>query len=630
MPLSADTTSSLLSALKIVQGLGEAVPHGGILKAIAGVGIALLEIAERVRVNKEECADIARRAAEHISVLNRLDEEEELSDDLRERLERYHKVLEDVSRTVERIGSSWKRKSIFRVSSVQEETKECLDELNEAYQMYIFEFSIAADNKLTTLVNGMRSMSLRLDTQRTAVQNWDEPDEIRRIPTEHISFLEEVTCVKKRGYTIRIGHGKMLDPLGRQKAVIIELRRDLLHSLFARILGISVPSRRTKMIVVEDGTVGAYDHLKGFIGLGYLTEVTRIMSEFVVRPILEALSRSLTKHRQDTSSFGITEGHGQGRIGDCAWEEWEEWIAAVKIRVGECGEHFVRPLADGEQLRDGNDWFEQAREAVRKWSEEKTEDNARVLWDYLKMWSDFSETGERTENSSSTGEIGYIEGDAWHPMPLVHEFPVADPLQYYISASQRHDGEWQAIVGTLVERFTRWSFNVCSGEEIHLRTFAESYHTKEVFRVLSSFRTVACPRPCGRRSFTPVRIQMSILLSRYLKTNPHPFITSHIRPIQTGLYPTRPDSGHCRLTHSVAIEIFNLATTKSSLTYFESLEFLPIPDITYGSDLPFASISEAPDQQTTESTNVTTPNSKKQLGKKLLSVFAKKKKTTQS
>ncbi|KZS87038.1 hypothetical protein SISNIDRAFT_461263 [Sistotremastrum niveocremeum HHB9708] len=135
MPLAADVTSNLLRSLKIVQSLGEAVPHGGILKAVAGVGIILLETAERVRQNKEECVDIARRAAEHISMLNRFGEVDDISEDLIERLERYHKVLEEVLKKVERLGadSSWKR--TLRQSSVQDETKECLSSLNEAYQM---------------------------------------------------------------------------------------------------------------------------------------------------------------------------------------------------------------------------------------------------------------------------------------------------------------------------------------------------------------------------------------------------------------------------------------------------------------------------------------------------------------
>ncbi|KZT32475.1 hypothetical protein SISSUDRAFT_1055051 [Sistotremastrum suecicum HHB10207 ss-3] len=296
MPLSADVNANLLRSLKIVQSLGEAVPHGGILKAVAGIGITILETAERVRQNKEECADIARRAAEDIGVLKRLDEDQELSEDLIERLERYRKVLEVVLKKVERLGdeSGWKR--TMRASSVQEETKECLDRLNEAFRMYMFQFSLAADTKLTRILNRMEVMSLSADS--TLPANQDEPDEIRRIPTEDITFLEEISCRPKRGYTIRFSKARMVDRAGHQRAVIvkkfqtmdaredgardafdseIELRRDLLHASFARMLGVSIASRRTKMIVIEAGTIIAYDYLQTLSGLDYLLEHTRIV-----------------------------------------------------------------------------------------------------------------------------------------------------------------------------------------------------------------------------------------------------------------------------------------------------------------------------------------------------------------
>lgn len=47
MPLSVDASSNLLKGLKILQSLGEAIPHGGgIIKAIAGIGITVLETVE--------------------------------------------------------------------------------------------------------------------------------------------------------------------------------------------------------------------------------------------------------------------------------------------------------------------------------------------------------------------------------------------------------------------------------------------------------------------------------------------------------------------------------------------------------------------------------------------------------
>ncbi|KZS94021.1 hypothetical protein SISNIDRAFT_484976 [Sistotremastrum niveocremeum HHB9708] len=140
MPLQSDTTSNLLKGLKILQSLGEAIPAGGIVKSVAGVGIIVLETAEmqKVHVNKQECSGIAERAAKHIIMLHStFNADGPLSDDLRERLESYLEVLEDVFETVKRLGSESRLRRTIKATSVQEEVKECLDKLNEAYQSYI-------------------------------------------------------------------------------------------------------------------------------------------------------------------------------------------------------------------------------------------------------------------------------------------------------------------------------------------------------------------------------------------------------------------------------------------------------------------------------------------------------------
>ncbi|KZS93973.1 hypothetical protein SISNIDRAFT_465559 [Sistotremastrum niveocremeum HHB9708] len=62
---------------------------GGARAATKSMYTCVIRFAKSVRLNKEECAAIARRAAEQISVLKRLSEDEELSEDLRDRLERY-------------------------------------------------------------------------------------------------------------------------------------------------------------------------------------------------------------------------------------------------------------------------------------------------------------------------------------------------------------------------------------------------------------------------------------------------------------------------------------------------------------------------------------------------------------
>ncbi|KZS87050.1 hypothetical protein SISNIDRAFT_538353 [Sistotremastrum niveocremeum HHB9708] len=505
MPLAADVNANLLRTLKIVQSLGEAVPHGGVLKAIAGIGITILETAERVRLNKEECADIARRAAEHISVLRRLDEDEELSEDLIERLERYHKVLEGILERVEGIGTRPKRTSILRATSVQEETKECLDKLNEAYQMYIFEFTIAADNKLTTLVNGMRSMSLNLETQGCQNRGWDEPDEIRRIPVDNISFLNEISCIKNRGYTMRVGHGRMVDSLGRQKAVIVrkfvatdtcgdgarlafekevELRRDLLDEVFARMLAVSVASQRTKIVVVEaglefsvaEGTIVAYDYLQTLSSLGYFLEHTRIAGYRFLREHRGSWTGGYRDVLLTAKDKRLSLG-GLGRM-DGRWEDSGSrmYEAFWRLRAGR----------DGDGGGDASveffaGWFERMRESVINWSKKKTERNAQDVWNCLWWWSAACESQPRMVDSPTVGEIGWFDDYFWHSIPLVHQFQLSGPPKYSIAGSRWRDGERETIVGTWIEGFIRWSIDVSPGEEIDFRTGVRSYRTKNIF-----------------------------------------------------------------------------------------------------------------------------------------------------
>ncbi|KZT33284.1 hypothetical protein SISSUDRAFT_1054429 [Sistotremastrum suecicum HHB10207 ss-3] len=343
-------TSNPLRALRILQSLGEAIPHaGGIIRAIAGIGIVILETADRVRVNREECKDIARRVAEHIEVLRVLgvneDGDLDLSEDVKLRLQNYLTVLKNVSKTVERLGGE-SSKRLPRMS-VQDETNVCINKLNEAYQLYIFQFSISADTKLSTLINCMRALSLQLDTHSQTQSlvytphnpDANQPDAIRRIPSTNLTITSSLSRIQKKEYILYIESGYLLDR-GERKAVIarkfisvstshggggegkqkgkgkqkevevevdddsdvgvdemrgwkafdaeIEFRRNLLNIHFARLLGISVPSSRTKIIILStgagEGAVIAYEYLQSLPGLEYLHEHIRIMCEFAVRP----------------------------------------------------------------------------------------------------------------------------------------------------------------------------------------------------------------------------------------------------------------------------------------------------------------------------------------------------------
>lgn len=46
MTRSVDSTANLITGLQILQSLGDAIPAGGIVKSVAGIGITLLETAE--------------------------------------------------------------------------------------------------------------------------------------------------------------------------------------------------------------------------------------------------------------------------------------------------------------------------------------------------------------------------------------------------------------------------------------------------------------------------------------------------------------------------------------------------------------------------------------------------------
>ncbi|KZS87048.1 hypothetical protein SISNIDRAFT_491397 [Sistotremastrum niveocremeum HHB9708] len=663
MALAADVNANLIRSLKIVQSLGEAVPHGGILKAVAGVGIMILETAEA----RSYLSSLSRRAAEHIAVLKRLDEDEELSDDLVERLERYHSVLKEILPKVERLGTESRWKRTLKASSVQDEMKDCLNRLNEAYQMYIFESSIATDTKLTTIERGVTALSLRLEAQMTMGSG-----ETNEIPMRQIEFGEEISRVERTMHIFKVEHGQMRDFTGKRRAVIlrrfevkpevedkdrgleefkkeVELRGDFLNRHVARMLGIaSSDTGRTKMIVVEAGTVTAYDYLQKFSGLQYLLEHTRIMSEFV------AGYRFLREHRgswrggyQDILLSAKDKRLCMGGLGrmDSRWEDsgWRMDEAFFRLKNG--NDSFAGGNAS---LEENAEYYERMRESVTRWSEARTEENGRNLWAWLRWWSGSSEIERGTENSPTVGEIGWKDGNGWHPIPLVHQFPLAQPLQYNVAASRLRDGELETIVGTQIGEYTRWSIDVSPGEEIYLRMYIRSGHTKDIaaffygsalslardFEVdVRSLRQVS---RAGFRIYTSLTISDEQFLTVYYFACP-PTPDGSV-PDSPGFWSLCPDPlcSDCRLHADAAQVGFHVKPfveyvriNKQAVALLQDLESqgsLHVPDITYASDPPFASIAEVSEPRA--STSVSAKPHKKRFGDALLSAFSKNRKTS--
>ncbi|KZS94014.1 hypothetical protein SISNIDRAFT_55386 [Sistotremastrum niveocremeum HHB9708] len=242
----------------------------------------------------------------------------QVSDDLQERLETYLGMLQEVKSRAHRLGTHTKMHYFTKAASIQDEMKDCMAMLDSAYQRFIVRSSISMDKKLTKMLAGVESL------RRTADQcncfHGDEPDEIPRIRVQGVKFGEEIERLDKKTYILRLQHAKITDGVGSWTPVIIrrfetveeeetgdgsrsafekevELRRDLLYvaSLglqriiltergfgfrnqeFASMLGIIIPSRRTRMIVIEEGTIGAYDYLQTLPGLDHLGERFRIV-----------------------------------------------------------------------------------------------------------------------------------------------------------------------------------------------------------------------------------------------------------------------------------------------------------------------------------------------------------------
>ncbi|KZS90979.1 hypothetical protein SISNIDRAFT_468211 [Sistotremastrum niveocremeum HHB9708] len=433
------------------------------------------------------------------------------------------------------------------------------------------------------------------------------------------------------------------------------LRGDLLNRYVGRLLGIaSSDTGRTKMIVVEAGTVAAYDYLQSLSGFEYFVEHTRIVN---IKSF--GVYAELTK-TQDTDSLGNTEGRGQE---GCVWEDWGGWMFGGRIQGGGWRKHFGGTEMVSQILSRGDTFsvnadrtgaasgsfelyaarFQQMREAVTRWSQEKTEENGRVLWNWLRWWSGSNESVQRT-SSPSVGDIGWIEGNVWHPISLVHQVPLAGPPRYSIAADRWHDGEWDAIQGTEIGGYTRWSIDVSSSEEeVNLRTFVRAYCTDDILDFfLGSARSLAKDfgidvHPLRIVSSTGFRVDPSLAILDeqtsfvyYFAYRPNPDGSVRDPPGFWSLCPDPPfsdchlqvDAAHVHFHIEAFIEYERINNrVLSLLPDLESHGFIPVSDITYAFDPPFASITELSDQHAPDLAISERP--KKQFGDALLSVFRK-------
>ncbi|KZT35224.1 hypothetical protein SISSUDRAFT_190311 [Sistotremastrum suecicum HHB10207 ss-3] len=109
--------------------------------------------------------------------------------------------------------------------------------------------------------------------------------------------------------------------------------------------------------------------------------------------------------------------------------------------------------------------FAQTKDLLQNWKTDKTSANARGVMDQMWLWSGeypFS-SSVHTNGVVSAGDIGWMDGEIWRAIPLEHG-----------------DGEWEAIKGTQIAGYTRWTFEFRKGEEISLQTSLWSCWTDQI------------------------------------------------------------------------------------------------------------------------------------------------------
>ncbi|KZS90717.1 hypothetical protein SISNIDRAFT_488020 [Sistotremastrum niveocremeum HHB9708] len=153
-------SSNALILLRLLEKAGEAIPHAGsIIKAIAGSGIVLLETAERVRTNKDDCIELAERAARYILDLSEMIQDpSKLPSNLEIKIRSFLSALKEVQETLEALGpekSWWKR--FGNETKVREEIKKCDTKLYDAWKLHII-------GSVTILHREVASISEKMDS----------------------------------------------------------------------------------------------------------------------------------------------------------------------------------------------------------------------------------------------------------------------------------------------------------------------------------------------------------------------------------------------------------------------------------------------------------------------------------
>ncbi|KZS90389.1 hypothetical protein SISNIDRAFT_178940 [Sistotremastrum niveocremeum HHB9708] len=384
-------------------------------------------------------------------------------------------------------------KHTVKAASVQEETKACLGSLGTAYQTYMFKSAIATENYLTdiskAMTKSMMSSQLRVDPDSR------EPDQVPRLAVQSIRFTKEINRTVKRGYILREHQGELVDLVGPRRAVIVrkfemtedceqtrvdfteelELRRNMLHESIARLIGFSVASDRTRMIVVETGTIVAYAYLQSLPIDVRLYECIRIMNECSAGYMFLYDHKVSWKSRLNNVVLDARDK--QLRIGalgefDSYWNDSNQRMESVTTQL----------VAGRDGIWSGIWSFQQCVQQcasqlhlLNKWKSEKTPSARRALLGVI-WWRSVGERfGSETveKEAIAIGDIGWFDGPdntVWRRASVATEIPLSSFPSYHIIAQRLRADDCDFITGVQIGRFIRWSFDYLPGETVTIQT----------------------------------------------------------------------------------------------------------------------------------------------------------------
>ncbi|KZT40288.1 hypothetical protein SISSUDRAFT_1032102 [Sistotremastrum suecicum HHB10207 ss-3] len=506
--MSAVNLDRLGKFLQVAQSLGEAIPGGSVIRAVAGVSLVLVRSVEAARVNKEQCLEILTRVAGQILII-----EEELAHDtvlpesVEERLRDYCTVLEDVAKTVEVLGKIGVKKGCLSTVSVSEKTQSCLMKIDEAYRNFMFRSALTT-LRLLSYQSSTRSPTCDCDSVQSPFYQSDS-EEIIRIACRHIHLTgQEISRSSHTGYILRLYNGHLESPGEKVRRVLIRkyemledrsqgeferevmLRREILHPNIARLIGYSVVTSRTKMIVLDAGVIPAFDYLRSLSQGDYFYEWLRLTSELA--NAYEFLHDHGASWRGGVTDLVLTKQDNHIRIGGSGYIDSD--LDASSHRLYSASRTMNEGTNDYQFSYKGFKeilkWLRPGFSRVQEWRVDRTIAKTKLLLREFLNWTPIRFFEEYLENSVnfSVGDIGWVEAGpgingepyVWHQARFAHRLPSVGEWWQSGYLIPVHETLEKMIQGEFIDGFWRWRLEFPSNATLTVGSIASHSSSKDL------------------------------------------------------------------------------------------------------------------------------------------------------